>query len=67
MRYFFIRFFMYFFDELFKRFKEFEGLGDSFGNSWDWNVDLIFKFLMVDGGFVKLLVYIKVMCYLEFK
>lgn len=54
-------------DELFKRFKESEGPGDSFGNSRDWNVDLIPKFLMADGGLVKLLVHTKVTRYLEFK
>lgn len=54
-------------DELFKRFGESEGPDDSFGNSRDWNVDLIPKFLMADGGLVKLLVHSQVTRYLEFK
>lgn len=37
------------------------------GRGRDWNVDLIFKFFMVNGQLVKMLFYIEVICYLDFK
>lgn len=54
-------------EKLFEKFSESEGPDDSFGNRRDWNVDLVPKFLMADGGLVKLLVHTKVTRYLQFK
>ncbi|KAJ7380893.1 Rab GDP dissociation inhibitor alpha [Desmophyllum pertusum] len=54
-------------DKLFEKFDDPEGTKDSFGNGRDWNVDLVPKFLMADGGLVKLLVHTGVTRYMQFK
>lgn len=54
-------------EKLFEKFDDPEGTKDSFGNGRDWNVDLVPKFLMADGGLVKLLVHTGVTRYMQFK
>ena len=54
-------------EDLFKKFKRDLPQEKKFGNSRDWNVDLIPKFLMADGSLVKMLVHTGVTKYLQFK
>lgn len=53
-------------DELFAKFKQ-DNVGEKYGRTRDWNVDLIPKFLMANGLLVKLLIHTGVTRYLEFK
>lgn len=54
-------------EELFKHFKVDKTVPADYGRTRDWNVDLIPKFLMASGEFVKLLIHTGVTRYLEFK
>lgn len=58
---------MYLFEKFYEKFNEIREFDDFFGNGCEWNIDLVFKFLMVDGVFVKLFVYIGVIWYMQFK
>ncbi|XP_061076426.1 rab GDP dissociation inhibitor beta-like [Conger conger] len=53
-------------EELYKKFHV-SGPPTSMGHGRDWNVDLIPKFLLANGEFVKMLLYTGVTRYLDFK
>eukprot|EP00055_Hartaetosiga_balthica_P002556 m.4415 g.4415 ORF g.4415 m.4415 type:complete len:445 (-) comp2225_c1_seq1:1736-3070(-) len=53
--------------KLFKHFDQELDEEDKYGRGRDWNVDLIPKFIMANGMLVKMLLYMKVTHYLEFK
>jgi len=52
---------------LFKKFRDVPNPPSNLGQSRDWNVDLVPKFIMACGKLVKILLHTKVTRYLEFK
>lgn len=53
--------------QMFEKFKNGQSPPAEYGHNRDWNVDLIPKFMMANGVFVRILTHLSVTNYLEFK